>query len=129
MNIILKLVISTIAVLVADLLLRGVHAMDLVTALSVAVVLALLNTFLKPLLILLTLPVTLITLGLFILVINALLVQLAAYLIDSFQVENFWWALLFSVIMWAVQSVLQSFDRPKNDPPDRGNRGWERIDR
>lgn len=126
MNILLKLVVSTIAVLVADLLLPGVHALDLVTALSVAVVLALLNTFLKPLLILLTLPVTLITLGLFILVINALLVQLTAWLIDTFQVENFWWALLFSLLMSIVQGVLQGFDKPR-DKNNRGG-GWNRID-
>lgn len=128
MNIILKLVISTIAVLVADLLLRGVEALDLVTALTVAIVLGLLNTFLKPLLILLTLPVTVLTLGLFILVINALLVLLAANLIDTFRVNGFWWALLFSVIMSVVQGLLQGMDKPRNGPSGGGGEGgWNRL--
>jgi putative membrane protein len=129
MQLLLKLIVSTIAVLVADLLLPGVEALDLLTALSVAVVLALLNTFLKPLLILLTLPVTLLTLGLFILVINAVLVLLAAHLIDSFRVDGFWWALLFSVLMSLVQGVLQGMDRPRRDPPPGAGNGWRPLDR
>jgi putative membrane protein len=128
MQLLLKLIVGTIAVLVADLLLPGVEALDLLTALSVAVVLALLNTFLKPLLILLTLPVTLLTLGLFILVINAVLVLLAAHLIDSFRVDGFWWALLFSLLMSLVQGVLQGMDRPRRDPPPGGG-GWRPLDR
>lgn len=110
MKLLARLLLSTIAVLVADLLLRGVHADSFVTGLIVAVVLGLLNTFVRPLLILLTLPVTLITLGLFVLVINAGMVLLAARLVDGFVVESFWWALGFSVVMWAVQSLLLALD-------------------
>ena len=128
MNLILRLIVSTIAVLVADLLLPGVEARDLVTGLLVAVVLGLLNTFLKPLLLLLTLPVTVLTLGLFILVINAALVLLAARIVPSFTVDGFWWALLFSVIMSVVQGLLQGMDKPRNEPPRSGG-GWQRIDR
>ncbi len=128
MNLILRLIVSTIAVLVADLLLPGVEAKDLVTGLLVAVVLGLLNTFVKPLLLLLTLPVTVLTLGLFILVINAALVLLAARIVPSFTVDGFWWALLFSVIMSVVQGLLQGMDKPRNGPPRSGG-GWQRIDR
>lgn len=128
MNLILRLIVSTIAVLVADLLLPGVEAKDLVTGLLVAIVLGLLNTFLKPLLLLLTLPVTVLTLGLFILVINAGLVLLAARIVDSFQVDGFWWALLFSIIMSIVQSVLQGMDKPRRDPP-AGVSHWRGLDR
>jgi putative membrane protein len=112
-------------------LLPGVHAQDLVTALTVAVVLALLNTFLRPILLLFTLPVTILTLGLFILVINALLVLLAARIVPTFQVDGFWWALLFSVILSVVQGFLEGFDRPRRqDPPeDGGGKGWRRLDR
>ncbi|MDQ3102173.1 MAG: phage holin family protein [Bacteroidota bacterium] len=115
MHLLLRLIVSTIAVLVTDLILPGVEAQDLLSGLLVAVVLALLNTFLKPLLLLLTLPVTVLTLGLFILVINAVLVLLADHLITGFQVDGFWWALLFSIILSIVQGILQRFDPPRDE--------------
>lgn len=117
MDLLIRLIISTIAVLVTDLLLPGVHADDFLTGLLVAVVLGLLNTFLKPLLVLLTLPVTLVTLGLFLLVINAGMVMLAARIVPGFVVESFWWALGFSIILSLVQGFLQGLDKPKQQPP------------
>lgn len=117
MQLIIRLIISTIAVLVTDLLLPGVHADDFVTGLLVAVVLGLLNAFLKPLLILLTLPVTLLTMGLFLLVINAGLVLLAARIVPGFVVESFWWALGFSLLLSVVQGFLQGLDKPKGGEP------------
>jgi putative membrane protein len=113
MQLLIRLIITTIAVLVTDLLLSGVHAEDFLTGLLVAVVLGLLNTFLKPVLVLFTLPVTLLTLGLFLLVINAGLVLLAARIVPGFVVESFWWALGFSILLSIVQGILQSFDRPR----------------
>lgn len=113
MQMLIRLIISTIAVLVTDLLLTGVHADDFVAGLLVAVVLSLLNTFLKPLLILLTLPVTLVTLGLFLLVINAGMVMLASHIVDGFRVDGWWWALGFSIVLSIVQGFLQSLDRPR----------------
>ncbi|MEO8589082.1 MAG: phage holin family protein [Flavobacteriales bacterium] len=110
MNLLIRLIISTIAVLVTDLLLSGVHADDFVTGLIVAIVLGLLNTILKPLLILLTLPVTVLTLGLFLLVINAGMVLLADKLIDGFSVDSFWWALGFSLVLSIVQGFLNGLD-------------------
>lgn len=110
MRILLRLVVSTIAVLVADLLLRGVEADSWQTGLLVAVVLGLLNTFIRPLLILLTLPVTVITLGLFILGINAGMVLLAARIVPGFTVDGFWWAMAFSIVQWAVQGFLLAMD-------------------
>ena len=129
MHILLRLIGSTIAVLVAGLVLPGVHAQDLLTAITVAVVLALLNTFLKPLLLLLTLPVTVLTLGLFILVINAALVLLADRIVPTFQVDGFWWALLFSIIVSIIQGLLNGPDKPRNDPPvyGGGGRTWNRL--
>ncbi|MCB0779497.1 MAG: phage holin family protein, partial [Flavobacteriales bacterium] len=73
----------------------------------------LLNSIVRPLLILLTLPVTLVTLGLFILVINAAMVLLADRLIDGFTVNGFWWALAFSVVQWLVQGFLNTLDGGK----------------
>lgn len=110
MKIIVRILLSTIAVLVADLLLSGVHAADLKTGLLVAVVLGLLNAIVRPVLVLLTLPVTVMTLGLFVLVINAAMVLLAARIVHGFVVNGFWWALAFSVVMWAVQSALLKLD-------------------
>ena len=113
MKLIIRLIISTIAVLVTDLLLSGVHAQDFLTGLLVAVVLGLLNTFVRPLFILLTLPVTIFTLGLFILVINAGMVLLAAKLVPGFVVESFWWALGFSLLLGMVQGFLNAIDGNK----------------
>jgi putative membrane protein len=115
MRLILRILLSTIAVLVADLLLSGVNAPDLKTGLLVAVVLGLLNAIVRPLLILLTLPVTLLTLGLFILVINAGMVLLAARIVPGFEVHGFWWALAFSLVMWLVQSLLLALDGGEKD--------------
>ena len=119
MNILIRLIISAIAVLVTDLLLPGVTISDMnttngvLTAILVAAVLGLLNAILKPVLILLTLPVTVVTLGLFLLVINAVIVLIAANLIDGFtlQAPRFWWALGFSLLLSLVTSVLSSFDK------------------
>lgn len=110
MKLLVRIILATIAVLVADLLLSGVHAVDLKTGLLVAIVLGVLNAVLRPILILLTLPVTLITLGLFVLVINAAMVLLAARIVPGFTVDGFWWALAFSLMMWVVQSVLFALD-------------------
>lgn len=114
MKLIIRLIISTIAVLVTDLLLSGVRAEDFMTGLLVAMVLGLLNAFLRPILVLLTLPVTVFTLGLFILVINAAMVLLAARLVPGFVVESFWWALGFSLLMGIVQGFLNALDGGQN---------------
>ncbi|HRH69350.1 MAG TPA: phage holin family protein [Flavobacteriales bacterium] len=120
MKILVRLIISAIAVLVTDLLLPGVSLGDmsqtngLLTALLVAAVLGLLNALLKPVLILLTLPVTVVTLGLFLLVINAVIVLIADKLIDGFTVQSFWWALGFSLVLSLVQGVLNAFDGGKS---------------
>lgn len=119
MKLIIRLIISTIAVLVTDLLLSGVHANDFLTGLLVAVVLGLLNSFVRPVLLLLTLPVTVFTLGLFILVINAAMVLLAAKLVPGFVVESFWWALGFSLLMGVVQGFLNALDGGQNSQPEQ----------
>lgn len=124
MKILVRLIISAIAVLVTDLLLPGVSLGDmsethgLLNALLVAAVLGLLNALLKPILILFTLPVTVVTLGLFLLVINAVIVLIADHLIDGFTVQSFWWALGFSLLLSLVQGVLNAFDR--SGPEQRG---------
>ena len=99
MNFLIRiLVVAAVSFGLAHIL-NGVHVSDFWTALVFAIVLALLNMFIKPLLILFTLPVTFITLGLFLFVINALVVLLASKFVDGFSIDNFWWALLFSIIL------------------------------
>jgi putative membrane protein len=84
----------------------GVHVADFVTALIVAIVLGLLNIFIKPILVILTLPVTILTLGLFLLVINALIILLCTKIVGGFSVDTFWTALLFSVVLSILQSIM-----------------------
>jgi len=106
MNFLIKLLISTIIVFALAHFLPGVDVDDLTSALLVAVVLGLLNTFLKPILIFLTIPVTLITLGLFLLVINAAIILICDYFIEEFHVKGFFTALIFSVLLSISQSIL-----------------------
>jgi len=80
-------------------LLPGIKVADFRIAVIVAAVLAIINAFVKPILILLTLPITILTLGLFLLVINAFMLMLTSYLVSGFVVVNFWWAILGSLIM------------------------------
>ena len=87
-------------------ILKGVNIDTFWTALVFAVVLAALNFFVKPLLILLTLPVTILTLGLFLFVINAIVVLLASRFVDGITMANFWWALIFSLLLSIIMAIL-----------------------
>jgi len=109
MNLLVRLLITTILVVVIAHFLPGISVDSIKTALIVAVVLALLNTFLKPILVFFTLPVTVITLGLFLLVINAVMILICDYLIDGFEVKSFVSALLFSVVLSVCQWLLNLF--------------------
>lgn len=108
MNLIIKIIISSLAVFLTAYLLPGVTVDTYVTAIWVAIVLALLNGFLKPLLIIFTIPVTVVTLGLFLLVINAAIILLADNFVDGFYVSGFWWALLFSLVLSVITSLMES---------------------
>ena len=107
MKFFLKVLISALAVFISAWFLSGVSVEPFTTAIVVAFVLAILNALLKPLLIVLTIPVTIMSLGLFVLVINAFIVQIAAYFVRGFEVANFWWALLFSIILSVVTWILE----------------------
>jgi putative membrane protein len=90
------------AVIVSAYILPGVTLASFWTALVVALVLGLLNAFIKPLLIILTLPINILTLGLFTLVINALVIMMASAIVPGFKVDGFWYAMLFSIVLCAV---------------------------
>lgn len=108
MRLILKILLTAFAVVLLANILPGIHIEDYTSAIFVAIVLGLLRVTVKPLLILFTLPVTVITLGLFLLVINALIIMIAGYFVGGFIVDGFWWALLFSLLLSIFQSVLYS---------------------
>ncbi len=105
----MNILVSAVAVLFTAWLLPGVQVTDFVSALLVAIVLAFLNTVVKPVLTILTIPITFFTLGFFLLVINAGMIILASKLIPEFHVSGFWWALLFSLILSLVTSILNAF--------------------
>jgi putative membrane protein len=116
MNFLIKILVTSLAVLFSAYLLPGVSVDNYTTAILVAIVIALLNTFLKPILILLTIPVTVLTLGLFLLVINAFIILFASELVNGFKVDGFWWALLFSIILSVVTSLLNSIAGTHKQP-------------
>ncbi|MEP5254354.1 MULTISPECIES: phage holin family protein [Winogradskyella] len=109
MNLILRLLLNALAVFVIANILNGVTVDGYVGAIIVALVLAILNLLVKPILVIFTLPATLFTLGLFLLVINAVIILIADKLVDGFGVSSFWTALLFSILLSILQSLLQSF--------------------
>ena len=112
MRLILLWILNAVALLAVAYLMPSIHVASFGAALLAALLLGLVNAIVRPLLLLLTLPVTLLTLGLFIFVINGLMFWLAGSLIEGFGVGGFWPAvlgsLLYSVISWALASLLTS---------------------
>jgi putative membrane protein len=102
------LLINGLAVFIAGYLLPGINIDSIWTALLVAIVLGVINMFIRPILVLLTLPITVLTLGLFILILNGLLVILVSNIVPGFTVDNIWWAMLFSLVLSLVSYFLNS---------------------
>ncbi|WP_299699940.1 phage holin family protein [uncultured Pontibacter sp.] len=108
MGIIIKILLTGVAALLAAYILPGVQIAGFGSALILAVVLALLNAVVRPILVILTIPVTILTLGLFLLVINALIILLADSLIGGFDVDGFIWALVFSLVLSLIEAILDA---------------------
>lgn len=108
MKLILRILLSALAVVILAKVLPGVGVDSYTTAIIVAIVLSLLNFLVKPVLIILTLPVTVLTLGLFLLIINAIIILIADHFISGFWVDSIWWAVLFSLLLSFLQSILFS---------------------
>lgn len=106
MSFIIRLILSTMAVIVSAYILPGVAVDSFTTAILAALIISLLNVLVKPILIILTIPFTILTLGLFLLVINAIIILLASSVITGFTVDGFWYALLFSIVLSIVNSLL-----------------------
>lgn len=106
MGILINWILSAFAIIVTAYLLPGVEVIDFTAALVLALVLGIINAILKPVLVILTLPINIVTLGLFTLVINALLIMLAAQIVPGFTVDSFLQALLFSIILTLISTIL-----------------------
>jgi len=115
MNFIMRIIVTSIVAFGLSYILNGVHFDTFTSAIVLAIVLAILNAIVKPILILVTLPITVVTLGLFLFVINALIILLADSLIKDFHVDGFWWALLFSLLLSVVTSVLYKEKRKEKE--------------
>lgn len=115
MNFLIRTLLSSLAVIIVSYLLPGVEVAGFFKAVIVAVLLSLLNVSVKPILIIFTIPLTVFSLGLFLLVINALIIMLADWVIPGFEVANFWWALLFSLLLSLTNSLLFELSGTKNE--------------
>ena len=112
----LKLLTTTFAIVFSAWLLRkGIHigSPKLLTGFTVAVVLLFINVFLKPILVRLTIPFTISTFGLFLLVINAFMILLIDFLVDKFTVDSFWWALWFSLLVSLTTFIIEAIGNMK----------------
>jgi putative membrane protein len=114
MSFIIRFLLNGLAILLTAYLLPGVDVEDYGTALIVALVLSIANVIVKPVLIVLTIPITILTLGLFLLVINALIILLADWFVDGFNVDGFWWAFLASIIMAVFNSMIEDLTKDKD---------------
>ncbi len=108
MEILINWILSALIIFSIGYLLPGIHVLNFTSALVMALVMGIINAVIKPILLIFTLPINILTLGLFTFVINALLVLLAARFVPGFKIDGFWWALIFSIIFSLVNSFLQS---------------------
>lgn len=106
MNLIIRLLVTAVAAYFLAYILPGIHLDGFGGAVIFAIVLGILNLIVTPILKLLGLPLTIITLGLFSLVINAIVFLIADYFIDSLNIDGFWWALIFSILLSFITSLL-----------------------
>ena len=106
MRILISWLTSTLAILATAYVLPGIHIESFFTAFVVALVLGILNAILKPILFLLTLPITVVTLGLFTFVLNAIIVMLVSHVVPGFVVDGFLWAFIFSIVLSFVNAIL-----------------------
>lgn len=113
MRFIIKYLLAALAVYATADLLPGIYVSSFWKAILVALVLGLMNITIKPVMILLTIPFTLLTFGIFLLIINAAVIMLAGWIIDGFTVNGFWWALLFSIIQSIIASLLEKLVLPE----------------
>ena len=110
----LRLILTTLAILLVTNVYSGIQVDSVTTAVIAAIVLGLINTIVRPFIVLLTLPISMLTLGLFLLVVNACMLSLAAWLVNGFDVGGFWDALIASFIISVVVALLNGMIRSKS---------------
>lgn len=108
MEILINWVVSAMVIFSVAYLMPGVHVESFTSALVVALVLGIINAFVKPVLIILTLPITILTLGLFTLILNALLILLVSHIVPGFTVDGFLWALAFGIVLSIANTVVHN---------------------
>ncbi|MXZ76101.1 MAG: phage holin family protein [Gemmatimonadetes bacterium] len=114
MAMLLRMILTTLAILLVTNVYSGIQVDSVTTAIIAAVVLALINTIVRPVIVLLTLPISMLTLGLFLLVINAAMLYLAAWLVNGFDVGGYWDALIASLIISVVVALLNGLIKSKS---------------
>lgn len=114
MSFVLKILVTSLAVFFGAYILDGVYLDGFPTAILVALVIGFLNAFLKPILVVLTIPITFFTFGLFLLVINAVIILLADSALSGFEVNSFFTAMLFSILVSVITWILEAIARPKS---------------
>ena len=107
----MEFIVYAVAIAISAYLLPGIHVDGVVATLVTALILGIINAVLKPILQILALPLTIVTLGLFSLVINALMVMLAAAIVPGFSVDGFWWALIFAIVLSVISGALLSMTK------------------
>lgn len=113
MNILINWLISALIIFGAAYLFqdKGIHVDSFFTALVIAIVLGIINAVLKPILLILTLPINILSLGLFSLVINAVLIMFATLFVPGFRVDNFWWAFVFGLVLSILNWFIHQFNK------------------
>ena len=114
MKFVYKVVVTSFAVVITAKLLPGVYLPNYIVAILVALVLSLLNTFLRPLLVLLTIPASILTFGLFLLFLNAFMILLTSSIVDDFKIDSFGTAFIFSIILSLITFLLELPDKLKS---------------
>ncbi len=129
----IRWLVITLAILFASTILSGIHVASLTTAIIAAAILGIINTFLRPVLLILTLPLTLLTLGIFAFVLNAFMLLLVAYFVPGFEIDGFFWAfmgaLIISIVSWIANRFIDTSNKkPQNKSPMNNRQKDEYID-
>ena len=109
MGIFIGWIVSALVIFSVAYILPGVHVANFTSALVVALVLGIINAFVKPVLVILTLPITILTLGIFYFVLNALLILFVGSIVPGFKVDGFLWALVFGIVLSIANSFVHNF--------------------
>lgn len=121
MKLLTQILVTTLSILIVTYLMPHIHVDSPWDALLLSAVLAGLNMLVRPVLILITLPITILTMGLFLFIVNGINILIADYLMDGFRVDGLWWAVLFSILLTVVNSILENFlgTNKSNNPRQR----------